>query len=205
MNLIKLISPTKKLLQFLSYLLWVALVISFFVRSILPLTIWSAVGRQMGTLAALSLAVSLIPGVIKRFSWQGFWRSAQIFLMAQRRWIGILMFQFVLLHFIWNRLFFYLKFGIPNLNAIPLSQQIGFAAFLLLFPLVLTSNDLAVKILRRNWQRIHYLIYIIVWLVMLHTALIGELKYTLLMFFLALAQVVSWIWKWRGVSWSLQR
>ena len=38
---------------------------------------------------------------------------------------------------------------------------IGFAAWLLMIPLAITSNQLMVKTLKQNWKKIHRLIYII--------------------------------------------
>ena len=38
---------------------------------------------------------------------------------------------------------------------------IGFSAWLLLIPLAITSSDKMVKILKRNWKKIHRLVYII--------------------------------------------
>ena len=38
---------------------------------------------------------------------------------------------------------------------------IGFAAWLLLIPLAITSSDKMIKILKQNWKKIHRLIYVI--------------------------------------------
>ena len=38
---------------------------------------------------------------------------------------------------------------------------IGFAAWLLMIPLAITSNQWMVKILKQNWKKLHRLIYII--------------------------------------------
>ena len=38
---------------------------------------------------------------------------------------------------------------------------IGFSAWLLLIPLVITSSDKMVRVLKKNWKRLHSLIYII--------------------------------------------
>ena len=46
---------------------------------------------------------------------------------------------------------------------------IGFAAWLLLIPLAITSSQKMVRILKKNWKRIHRLIYII--------AIFGALHY----------------------------
>lgn len=46
--------------------------------------------------------------------------------------------------------------------------MVGFAAFMLLLPLGLTSFDYAVKKLGKKWQTLHRLIYVIAVLVMIH-------------------------------------
>jgi len=45
---------------------------------------------------------------------------------------------------------------------------VGFISFVLLIPLALTSNQWAVKKLKRSWARLHQLIYLIAPLVILH-------------------------------------
>jgi sulfoxide reductase heme-binding subunit YedZ len=45
---------------------------------------------------------------------------------------------------------------------------VGFLSFVLLMPLALTSNQWAVRKLKRNWARLHQLIYLIAPLVILH-------------------------------------
>jgi sulfoxide reductase heme-binding subunit YedZ len=44
----------------------------------------------------------------------------------------------------------------------------GFSAFVLLVPLALTSNDWAVRKLKRSWSKLHRLVYLIAILVILH-------------------------------------
>lgn len=46
--------------------------------------------------------------------------------------------------------------------------MVGFAAFMLLLPLGLTSFNYAIKKLGKNWQKLHQLIYVIAVLVALH-------------------------------------
>ena len=45
---------------------------------------------------------------------------------------------------------------------------VGFAAFLLLVPLALTSTKYAMKRLGKNWKRLHYLVYLIAPLAVFH-------------------------------------
>jgi sulfoxide reductase heme-binding subunit YedZ len=45
---------------------------------------------------------------------------------------------------------------------------LGFAAFMILLPLALTSNQWAMKALRKNWKRLHRLVYLAGILVVIH-------------------------------------
>ena len=45
---------------------------------------------------------------------------------------------------------------------------IGFAAWLLMLPLALTSNQRMIRKLRQNWKRLHRLIYLIAIFAVLH-------------------------------------
>ena len=45
---------------------------------------------------------------------------------------------------------------------------VGFTAFILLIPLALTSNRAMIRRLKKNWQKLHQLIYIIAVLAVLH-------------------------------------
>jgi sulfoxide reductase heme-binding subunit YedZ len=47
---------------------------------------------------------------------------------------------------------------------------VGFAAWVLMIPLVLTSNNRAVRALRKNWGRLHMLVYPALFLAWLHIA-----------------------------------
>jgi sulfoxide reductase heme-binding subunit YedZ len=45
---------------------------------------------------------------------------------------------------------------------------VGFTAWLLLLPLALTSNRWMMRLLKKNWQRLHRLVYAIAILAVLH-------------------------------------
>jgi sulfoxide reductase heme-binding subunit YedZ len=47
---------------------------------------------------------------------------------------------------------------------------VGFAAFMILLPLALTSNQWAMRTLRKNWKRLHRLVYLAAILVIIHYA-----------------------------------
>jgi len=80
----------------------------------------------------------------------------------------------------------------------------GIIAFLILTVMAVTSNNTAVRILGRNWKRLHYLIYIVLILVIIHSINIGlvfmknivvEIIILLLALLLILGNLVSKIYK----------
>ena len=91
-------------------------------------------------------------------------------LIKFRRIIGLLSFFYASLHFsIW----FWLD---HNLSLNEMIQDVfkrpfitmGFISFLLLWPLALTSNQLSIRQLKRNWSKLHQLIYIIAFTAIAH-------------------------------------
>ncbi|MFZ1827498.1 MAG: protein-methionine-sulfoxide reductase heme-binding subunit MsrQ [Candidatus Competibacteraceae bacterium] len=94
------------------------------------------------------------------------WNGLQRF----RRMLGLFAFFYVSLHFgvylIFDH-FFDLSAIIADVVKRPYIT-VGFAAFVLLIPLVVTSTNRMIKRLGRNWQRLHRLIYLIALLGVLH-------------------------------------
>ena len=106
------------------------------------------------TLIFICLTLSMSP--LKRFTNLSIWISF-------RRMLGLFIFFYATLHlltyigldyrFDWNPIFddvFKKKYVF-----------IGFAAWLLMFPLAITSSQKMIKLLRNNWKKIHRLIYVI--------------------------------------------
>jgi sulfoxide reductase heme-binding subunit YedZ len=155
------------------------------------------IGVKMGNVAIILLWIVALPGIFKRFRVQGWLQNAQIILMAVRRRIGVLMFTSGLMHYSWNRLFLFVKAGnFPSPDQIPLFERFGLFGLSLLLPLFLTSNDYAVRILKKNWDRIHYLIYPAIWMVALHTTFMGGrlIKFALPTYLVAILQLASRIY-----------
>jgi sulfoxide reductase heme-binding subunit YedZ len=94
------------------------------------------------------------------------WNGLQRF----RRMLGLFAFFHVCLHFgvylIFDQ-FFDLSAIIADVAKRPYIT-VGFAAFVLLIPLVVTSTNRMIKRLGRNWQRLHRLVYLIAILGVLH-------------------------------------
>lgn len=94
------------------------------------------------------------------------WNGLQRF----RRMLGLFAFFHVCLHFsvylIFDQ-FFDLSTIIADVAKRPYIT-VGFAAFVLLIPLAVTSTNRMIKRLGRNWQRLHRLVYLIAILGVLH-------------------------------------
>lgn len=93
-------------------------------------------------------------------------------LLRFRRTLGLLAFFYVSLHLVVvsNYLFFW-DWAVVREE---LSERpyiiAGFSAWLLMLPMALTSNNWSVRRLRRNWRRVHSLMYPIMLLAWLHIA-----------------------------------
>lgn len=139
--------------------------------------------------AAILLVVTLFISPMSRvFSWKGFCK-----LMAYRRQMGIATFWLALFHgfgFILKYEFFSLSyFNDPRSHLF-----YGFVALFGLLVLAVTSNDLSVRVLKRNWKRVQYLVYPVLFLVLLHIALVSEsfINFALLSFAYVLLKILDW-------------
>lgn len=120
--------------------------------------------RSTGTWTLVSLAVTLaITPLRKWLNWP--------WLIRLRRTAGLLAFFYACLHFttyIWFDRFFDVEDILKDIIKRPFIT-VGFAAFVLLIPLAATSkNSIIKKLGAKLWQRIHYLIYLIAILAVIH-------------------------------------
>ena len=91
-------------------------------------------------------------------------------LIKLRRMLGLFVFFYALMHFItyiWFDQFFDLNEIIKDIIKRPFIT-VGFAAFVLLIPLAATSNKIMIRRLKKNWAKLHKLVYIIAVLGVLH-------------------------------------
>ena len=91
-------------------------------------------------------------------------------LIKLRRMLGLFVFFYAVMHFltyIWFDQFFDVNEIIKDIIKRPFIT-VGFTAFILLIPLALTSNRAMIRRLKKNWQKLHQLIYIIAVLAVLH-------------------------------------
>lgn len=151
--------------------------------------------KNFGQAALLLLGLVVLPGILGRFRLEiKVTRVITLF----RRQLGILVFLLAFCHSILIRF-------LPTMKIFPLLpfEIMGLVALLLLFVLFLTSNNLSMKYLGRFWKKLHRIIYVILWLVVLHVGLQGSRKWALIIFGVALIEVASLIydlWKKRGLT-----
>lgn len=128
-----------------------------------------ALTHQTGSWALILLLVSLaITPAVKNLR---FGRAFHVkWLMPWRKILGIYAFVYALLHFL-IYLIFDLSLSFNFLWADVKDRPyiaVGFAAFLLLIPLVITSNKKAQRKLGKRWLKLHRSVYLIDALVLIH-------------------------------------
>lgn len=127
---------------------------------IVPITL---VGLKFGTLSALLLALTLLPGMLGRFR---VFLDVRVILVMFRRHFGILTWLSAVTHWCFVVIFPQAIFGITPLQTF---EFYGFVAMVIGLPLWLTSNDFSVRILKAWWKRIHRLAYLMLIFAALHT------------------------------------
>lgn len=113
------------------------------------------------TLVFLLLTLSITP--LRRLSGWGW-------LIRLRRMLGLFAYFYACLHFttyIWLDQFFDWGEIVKDVYKRPFITA-GFSAFVLLLPLALTSTDAMMRRLKRNWGRLHQLVYPIALLAVTH-------------------------------------
>lgn len=100
-------------------------------------------------------------------------------LIQYRRMIGLFAFFYVCIHFssyIWFEQFFDIEKIINDIIKRPFIT-IGFVSFLMLVPLALTSTNKMMRRLKKNWGRLHKLVYPISVLTLLHYFMMVKADY----------------------------
>lgn len=120
---------------------------------------------DFGEIGIVLFFLILIPGIARRF---GLKHKLLSLLKIYRRYLGICMFLFILMH---STFLFILPFFEGIVTSLPLYEWFGLSAGILLFFLFLTSNDYSVKLLRQNWYLLHRSVYIIMFLILAHVTL----------------------------------
>jgi DMSO/TMAO reductase YedYZ heme-binding membrane subunit len=175
--------------QFL-YLIWILFVL-FAAWQIFSEGEYLSLIMQASILAGQSALVLLIivttPGILGRF---GLKHPLITIGIMFRRHLGISTFLLAMLHALTvhflprlaynSSIFSFTRFGL-----------FGLAALTCLTLLASTSNDWSVKVLGKNWKRLHRLVYVIFWLMFLHVALQRSTNYMILIGGAGVLEIVS--------------
>jgi sulfoxide reductase heme-binding subunit YedZ len=125
-------------------------------------------------------------------------------LISYRRMLGLFAFFYLCLHFfsyLWFEMFFDWSEIVRDIIKRPFIT-IGFICFLLLLPLALTSTNKMMRRLKKNWGRLHKLVYPVSLLAMLHYFMMTRADYlqpTLLLLVLMLLLGYR-LFKWRAAK-----
>ena len=119
--------------------------------------------RSTGTWTLTGLMLTLAVTPLRRL-------SGYNALLRYRRMLGVFTFFYASLHFttyIWLDQFFNLAHVLKDIYKRPFIT-VGFAAFVLLIPLAITSTNAMMRRLGKRWQQLHRLVYLIGGLGVLH-------------------------------------
>lgn len=146
--------------------------------------------HELGEVTYRLLAVNLIWGSLIALNWVPAWARRLTFL---RRHLGVVTFAYAALHVV----FYVLKEGDPQLAIEQVAEKtyliLGFAAWLILLALALTSANWAVRLMGKNWKRLHRLAYLAILLATVHFALIEKKDWTVtLPMLVPLALLYTW-------------
>ncbi|MFP1645904.1 protein-methionine-sulfoxide reductase heme-binding subunit MsrQ, partial [Pontitalea aquivivens] len=133
--------------------------------------------HRLGKIALWLLAGGLVVTPLRRF--------VGVNLVRFRRALGLLAFFYVVLHLAaWAILDMGMLWAQVAADLVKRSYLVlGFGGFVLLVPLAMTSNDRAVRWLRGNWRRLHWLVY--------PAALLGVAHY---LWQMKVVTLEGWLW-----------
>jgi len=152
---------------------------------------WSK-GVLFGRMALVLLGFVVLPGILGRF---GIEIKLTRIITLFRRQLGITVFLLAFTHYHFVR-------GLPRYLGIipfkppfPLFETLGMAALFILFLMFLTSNNFSVKKLGKWWKRLHRFVYVVIWLLVLHTGLQRMSVWTFFIGTFAILEVTSFVWE----------
>ena len=181
-KLINKIKPTVLMLLLLPSFVWIGM----FINGNLGV---NPIDILMDKLGEMSLRLLILVLIISSLSQFVFLRS----LSNLRRLIGLIAFYYVFLHltcYIFLDHFFNFTFILKDVIKRPFIT-FGFLAFILLLPLVFTSTDKMIKKLTlKVWKKIHYLIYLVILLGILHFYLLTKADKTEPLIYLVIAIIL---------------
>lgn len=158
------------------------------------------VGTWFGSGALTLYILTLLPGIIKRLQFlPEYTMPIARILTIFRRHLGILMFLLVFVHL---GFVFLLPRGltgqlaVSKLNLEP-GHYFGITAFIMLFPLWITSNDISFKLLGQIRNTIHRLTYVILFILFMHVSFYNR-RWAVVMGVLFAVLILSLVKKYRS-------
>ena len=152
----------KSVIFFLSSIPFVIIIAKIFLDQLGPEPI-KEITHHTGEWTLLFLVFTLSMSPLKRFTNLNIWISI-------RRMLGLFAFFYASLH-----MFTYVgldyQFDLSAISKDILTKKfifVGFAAWFLMIPLALTSSKKMISVLRKNWKKLHRLIYLISILGVIH-------------------------------------
>ena len=131
-----------------------------------------AMTRTTGDWALYFLLMTLAVTPLRQLLGQGW-------LIRYRRMLGLFVFFYACVHFltyVWFDQFFNVSEIVSDIIKRPFIT-VGFLCLLLLLPLALTSSNKMVRRLKKNWKRLHQLVYVISLLAVLHYFMMTRADY----------------------------
>ena len=152
----------KSVIFFLSSIPFIIIIAKIFLDQLGPEPI-KEITHHTGEWTLLFLVFTLSMSPLKRFTNLNIWISI-------RRMLGLFAFFYASLH-----MFTYVgldyQFDLSAISKDILTKKfifVGFAAWFLMIPLALTSSKKMISVLRKNWKKLHRLIYLISILGVIH-------------------------------------
>jgi len=152
----------KSVIFFLSSIPFIIIIAKIFLDQLGPEPI-KEITHHTGEWTLLFLVFTLLMSPLKRFTNLNIWISI-------RRMLGLFAFFYASLH-----MFTYVgldyQFDLSAISKDILTKKfifVGFAAWFLMIPLALTSSKKMMNVLRKNWKKLHRLIYLISILGVIH-------------------------------------
>jgi DMSO/TMAO reductase YedYZ heme-binding membrane subunit len=147
-------------------------------------------GRYLGIISAILFCFTITPGLVRRSN-INFLGQIPSHLLYARAQLGLSMFFSGLGHYALIAIIPAIRTGRqPNFQPFYI---FGLMALFLSLWLALTSNQFSKKILKKHWKTLHSLVYVIVWMIFLHVALIDFSPLSILLGFFAIAETLSLI------------
>jgi len=131
-----------------------------------------AMTRTTGDWALYFLLMTLAVTPLRQLSGQGW-------LIRYRRMLGLFVFFYACVHFltyVWFDQYFNVSEIVTDILKRPFIT-VGFLCLLMLLPLALTSTNKMVQRLKKNWKRLHQLVYVISLLAVLHYFMMTRADY----------------------------